>query len=71
MSRYNHFSKKEYSPICFGQLEVGEKFRNDFFTGKRRRKDIVCIKTGDLSYKELKSGRDYKVFSSAFDVAVY
>jgi hypothetical protein len=68
MSRYNHFSKETYAPICFGSLNNGDKFRMDKFKGNRRRKDIIMIKLSDLSYKELKSGKEYKLYHSAFDV---
>ena len=50
MARYNHFAVAKYPVIKFNSLPIGEKFRNDFFKNGRRRADIICIKTGDLSY---------------------
>lgn len=70
MSRYNHF-KQKYHTLCFGEVAIGEKFRMDKFNGKRRRNDIVMVKTSDLSYRELISKKAYKVYSSAFDVSQY
>lgn len=52
----------KYEEIGFNELSVGDKFRRDFFnkgTG-RRRKDIICIKTGNLSYIEQRSQIEYK-----------
>lgn len=71
MSRYNHFSKKDYESICFGSLKHFDKFRMDKWDGKRRRKDIIMVKLSDLSYKEFKSGKVYHLSSSAFDVYCY
>ena len=59
MARYNHFSKQEFKPIPFQKLEIGEKFRKDFFKGNRRRKDIICVKTGQLTYIEQRSKTEH------------
>jgi hypothetical protein len=73
MARYNHFSKQEFKVIRFVDLEVGDKFRKDFFKGNRRRKDIVCIKTGKLTYIEEKSKkeRSYKIMGDNIVVKSY
>lgn len=68
MSWYNHFSDEKYKPIHFTEVKIGEKFRKDLFHNKRRRKDLIMIKTSDLSYKEFKSGREHKLFHSDFTV---
>lgn len=61
MSYYNHFALEKYQSIYFSEVMVGEKFRVDMFKGKRRRKYIVCIKTGDLSYQEFKNKKEHKL----------
>ena len=71
MSIYNHFADKKYPSICFGALNEGDKFRMNKWSGKRRRMDIQMIKTGDLTYMELKSKKKYSLFSSAFDVSEF
>ena len=71
MSRYNHFSKEKYQKVRFGSLSIGDKFRMDKRKGNIRRKDIVMVKTGDKSYKEFISKKEYTVFHSAFDVSEY
>jgi len=60
MSYYNHFSKNKFQPISFISLKIGEKFRNDFFKNGRRRADIICIKTSELTYIEQKSKKEHK-----------
>ena len=71
MSRYNHFVNRKYHRVCFGALGVGDKFRMNKWKGKRRRTDIIMIKTGDRSYQELKSKKEYTVITSAFDVSSF
>lgn len=55
MAYWNHFSEQKYRQIKFADIPIGDKFRKDFFKGKRRRKDIICIKTGELTYIEQRS----------------
>jgi hypothetical protein len=71
MSRYNHFADKKYETIQFSDVPVGEKFRKDLFAGKRRRRDLIMIKTSELSYKELKSGQEHKLHHPNFTVSSY
>jgi hypothetical protein len=61
MAYYNHFGKMKYEQLLFSQVGVSEKFRMDKFKNKRRRKDVICVKTGDLSYYELKSKKEYSL----------
>jgi hypothetical protein len=60
MAYYNHFAERKYKSIKFINLEIGDKFRNDFFKGKRRRKYIICIKTGELTYIEQYSKKEHE-----------
>lgn len=56
MARYNHFSDRVYAQIPFKDLKIGDKFRVDKAKKHGRyRRDIVCIKTSELSYLEFKS----------------
>ena len=55
MARYNHFSEHKYKQIMFSSIGIGNKFRQDFFKNRRRRADIICVKTSDLSYIEERS----------------
>lgn len=71
MARYNHFSNLRFEQICFSEVAIGEKFRMDKFKGKRRRRDIICVKTGDRTYHEFKSKKEYELHHSAFDVFVF
>lgn len=64
MARYNHFAKQKYKQIMFSSLNVGDKFRNDFFKNKRRRTDIICVKTGDLCYIEERSKKEHTLYSA-------
>jgi len=59
MAYWNHFSESKYEAILFNSLKIGEKFRNNFWKGKRRRRDIICIKTGELSSIEEKSKKEH------------
>lgn len=61
MSRYNHFSKQMYKAINFFDLKVGDKFRRDFFKNKRRRMDIICIKTEPFAYMEQRNKQEYRL----------
>ncbi len=70
MTRYNHFAERRYAPIQFHLLNIGDKFRRDLFSGKRLRRDIVCIKTGEASCREEKSGKEW-VYYNAEDLTVY
>lgn len=73
MARYNHFSKQEFKVIRFVDLDIGDKFRKDFFNGNKRRKDIICIKTGKLTYIEERSKkeRSYKFMGDNIVVKSY
>lgn len=51
MARYNHFSNEKYVALNFKDLEICDSFRLTRYEGKRRRKDILMIKTGPLSYR--------------------
>lgn len=55
MARYNHFSQHKYKQIKFVDLSIGDLFRKDFFKNGRRRIDVICKKTGDLTWIEVKS----------------
>ncbi len=68
MSRYNHFAPLKYAPINFNTLKDGDKFRMDKWKGKRRR-SVIMKKTGDLTYMELKSKIEHKLYYS--DITVY
>lgn len=57
MTRYNHFSTKKYKQIPFVDIPIGGKFRKDFHDIVRKRLDIVCVKTGEMTYKEFRSGK--------------
>lgn len=73
MARYNHFSLKKYVQISFSDLNVGDKFRNDFHdkNTKRRRRDVVCVKTGYLTYEELRSREPRSFFKEDANVSSY
>lgn len=62
MAYWNHFSTHKYKQILFASIQIGEEFREDFFKGKRRRADIICVKTGELSYIEKRSKKEHKLF---------
>jgi len=64
MSYYNHFSKEKYKQIMFSSLNVGDKFRQDFFSKGRRRANIICIKTGELGYIEERSKKKHTLYSA-------
>lgn len=64
MAYWNHFSDKKYNQIKFSSLNIGDKFRNDFFNGKRRRTNIVCIKLSGTEYQEFKSKKIHKFFNA-------
>jgi len=64
MAYWNHFSKYKHSRIKFSDLNIGDKFRNDFHDGNRRRKDIICIKIGSLLYIEERNKKEHSLFSS-------
>lgn len=55
MSRYNHFSECKYGKILFRDLAVGDKFRMTRFIGKKRRNDLVMVKTSVNTCEEFKS----------------
>lgn len=63
MTRWNHFAPIKYARINFSELKIGDRFRNDFWHRGRRRADIICIKTGELSYIEQRSKREHTLFS--------
>lgn len=71
MSRWNHFHTKKYATVLFADVPVGSKFRRDAFNGKRRRKDIICIKTGELEFMEQKSKSKHKVYHDKFNVCSF
>ena len=68
MSRYNHFAPLKYVPINFSTLKDGDKFRMAKFKGKIRRY-LIMVKTGDLTYMELKSKIEHTLHNS--DITVY
>lgn len=49
----------------FNSLNVGDKFRKDFFKNGRRRSNIICIKTSEFEYVEQKSKEKYTIVHSA------
>ena len=55
MSRYNHFANHKFAPVQFKDIVIGGYFRKDFFKNGRRRADIICQKTSDTSWVEVKS----------------
>ena len=70
MAYWNHFRQLAYKQILFGSLDIGEVFRKDFFKGKRRRKDILCIKTSELTFIEKKSKVEHKLhFDNGYEVS--
>lgn len=70
MAYWNHFGERAYKQILFSSLNVGEEFRKDFFKGKRRRKDILCIKTGELTFIEKKSKAEHILhFDNGYEVS--
>lgn len=72
MSRYNHFSKKIYLDVLFSDVQIGSLFRNDFHLGGRRRKDIICVRTGELTYIEQSSKKEHTIHSvDNFTVSSY
>ena len=68
MARYNHFSKPKYKTIPFSDISVGAKFRKNF---KPFRRDIVCVKTGDLEYTEQGNKKVHTPFCNDFMVYSY
>lgn len=70
MAYWNHFGQRAYKQIMFSSLKIGEEFRKDFFKGKRRRKDIICVKTGELSFIEKKSKVEHTLhFDNGYEVS--
>lgn len=67
MSRYNHFAKSKYEPMNFQLVQVGQKFRMGRHSGKRRGY-VIMIKTGSLSYVELKSNKEHTLYGNDFTV---
>lgn len=70
MTRYNHFAPVPYSPVNFKSVEIGQKFRIGRFNGKRHIY-MLTVKTGDLSYKEVRTQKEHTLFSSDFIVYEY
>jgi len=64
MSYYNHFSQNKYKQILFSSLNIGDKFRQDFFKNRRRRTNIICIKTGELEFIEERNKQKHILFST-------
>lgn len=64
MAYWNHFKDRVYKQILFTSLEIGQEFRKNFWKGKRRRIDILCIKTGELTYIEKKSKTEHKLMTA-------
>jgi len=64
MAYWNHFAESNYSRVKFGDLKVGDKFRNDFFKNGRRRPVVICIKTSKTTFIEQKSKKEHKLFSA-------
>lgn len=71
MARYNHFSNYNYKQIMFSSVIVGGKFRRDFFKNGRRRANIVCKKTGTLSYIEERSKKEHTFLITEIIVSSY
>ena len=69
MTRYNHFGKEKYKSIAFSSLKVGDLFRNNLWNNKKRRPNIVCIKAGNNTYAEKRSGVEH-TFSNPDDAIV-
>lgn len=55
----------------FVGLSVGEKFRKDFFKNGKQRTDVVCIKTGELSFMEEWNKKEHTVPGAIFEVSSY
>jgi len=66
MAYYNHFSNYKYKQIMFSSLNVGDKFRQDFFSKVRRRANIICIKTGELEFVEERNKQKHILDSTEF-----
>lgn len=64
MARYNHFADLKYKKIMFSSLKIGDKFRQDFFKNNRRRTDIICIKTAELSYMEERNKKQHILYNA-------
>lgn len=73
MAYWNHFAERKYKEILFTDLKVGEKFRKDFFNGNRRRKDIICIKTGEMDFIEERSKKvhTFKLYPENYKVSSF
>lgn len=69
MARYNHFSTQKYKELNFHSLAIMDSFRMDKRDGNRRRKDILMIKTGPLTYREVKSKKEYTLLNT--DIIVH
>lgn len=57
MAYWNHFAEEKYKEVKWSDIPIGGKFRKDFFKGKRR-SDIICVKTGELTYYEQRSKKE-------------
>jgi len=64
MARWNHFKDSPYKKIEFFKLKIGDIFRAG-------QKYIKCIKTGELSYIEQRSKKEYQLFRSTAEFMVY
>ncbi len=74
MSRYNHFADKKYKTILFSDVRIGDKFRIDKRSKKTRtlRSNVVCIKTGELSYMEFRTKVEKVLFHTLnYEVSHY
>lgn len=73
MAYWNHFSERKYKEILFTDLKIGYKFRSDFFKDKRRRKDIICVKTGEMEYIEERSKKvhTFKLYPENYKVSSF
>lgn len=67
MTRYNHFKEPKYEPISFKSVEIGQTFRMSKWKGKTRRY-LMCKKTGDFGYMEVKSGKEHTLYGNEFTV---
>lgn len=46
-------------------MNIGDKFRQDFHRGKRRRQDIICVKSGVDTFFEQKSKAEHVIIPNS------
>ncbi len=62
MARYNHFKQDNQPQVNFIDLEIGKRFRTHLWRGKRR-ESILCVKTGEKTYKEIRNKKEHSYFN--------